>query len=42
MTGRVFPRTTAGLERAMQWLSQYPRTLTLMGVSTFTVLKEEK
>lgn len=42
MTGRVFPRTPQGLERAMRWLQQYPRTLTLVGVSTFTVLKEEK
>lgn len=41
MTGRVFPRTHEGLERAMQWVSRFDRTLTLMGVSTFTVLRGE-
>ncbi len=39
MTGRVFPRTPEGLTRAMRWLAQFDRTLTLVGVSTYTVLR---
>lgn len=41
MTGRVFPRTPEGLDKAMRWLAQFDRTLTLMGVSTFTVLRDK-
>ncbi len=41
MTGRVFPRTPQGLDRAMQWIASFDpqTTLTLMGVSTFTVVR---
>ena len=40
MTGRVFPRTPQGLDRAMQWIAKYSKTVTLIGQTTYTVMRE--
>ena len=40
MTGRVFPRTPQGLDRAMQWIVRFPKTVTLIGQTTYTVYRE--
>lgn len=42
MTGKVFPRTPQGLDKAMTWAAQNQPTITLVGQSTFTLYREAK